>query len=238
MRFYDLEIHSNLGEGENSIAEIAKFAEHLGYSGIAICDKYESLDQVRKLKQEIAKIETTVEIYLGVKIEADNPEELRKIIEKVREEVMIIIVSGGKYPINRAACENSKVDILAHPERGRVDCGLDEVCLNLAHRNNVAIQVNFNDILTKYRRTRSFVLDRIFKNITICKELNVPVIVCSGAKNIWDMRDPRKLVSIVNIFGYELEKAFSCISLIPQKIIEENKKKLSGEKITEGVELG
>jgi len=136
MRFYDLEIHSNLGEGENSIAEIARFAEHLGYSGICVCDKYESLDKLRQLKEEISKLETTVDIYLGVKIEPETPEEMKKIIEKVREEVVIIIVSGGKYSVNRAACENSKVDILMHPELGRVDNGLDEVCLKEATKNN------------------------------------------------------------------------------------------------------
>ncbi len=238
MRFYDLEIQSSLSEGENSIAEIAKFAEHLGYSGIAICDKYESLEKLKQMKDEISKIESTIEIYPGVKIYAETPEELRKIIEKIREEVVIVAVAGGKYSINRAACENPKVDILAHPELGRVDNGLDEVCLKEAAKNGVAIQVNFKQLLQKYRRPRSFILDKISTNIRLCKELKTPLIICSGAQSIWDMRDPRKLVSLANIFSMELEKAFACVSSIPQQIIENNKKKLSGEKITEGVELG
>jgi len=238
MRFYDLEIHTNFEEGENSVAEIARFAEHLGYSGIAICDNFESLDKLRDLKEEISKIETTIDVYLGVKISAENPEELRKIIERVREEVMIVIVSGGNYSVNRAACENPKVDILMHPELGRVDNGLDEVCLKEAAKNNVAIGINFREILNRYRRPRSFLLDRISQNIRLCKELKTPIIVCSGAKSIWDMRDPRKLVSITNVFGLELERAFVCISSVPQAIVENNQKKLSGEKITEGVELG
>ena len=71
----------------------------------------------------------------------------------------------------------------------------------------------------------------------LCRELKAPLIVCSGAQNIWDMRDPRKLVSITNIFGLELEKAFSCVSSIPQQIVENNKKKLEGKIVTEGVEI-
>jgi len=238
MRFYDLEIHSNADEGENTVAEIAKFAETMGYSGIAICDKFESMEKLRKLKEEISKMVTTVDVYLGVKIYAETPEEMRKAIERVREEVAIIIVSGGNYSVNRAACENSKVDILIHPELGRVDNGLDEVCLNEAKRNGVAIGINFREILKRYRRPRSFLLDRIAQNISLCKEINVPIVVCSGAKGIWDMRDPRKLVSITNIFGMELEKSFACVSSIPQGIVDNNLKKLRGEKITEGVELG
>ncbi len=238
MRFYDLEVHSNLSEGENTIAEIAKFAGQLGYSGIAICDKYESVEKLKELKEQISKIETTVEIYAGVKIYAETAEELYKIIEKVREHVAIVIVAGGRYDINRAACESPKVDILAHPELGRIDSGLDEVCLHSAVKNNVAIQVNFKEVLDTYRRSRAFALDRIAKNIHLCNELNVPIIVSSGAYSIWDMRDPRKLVSIANILGLEFEKAFTCVSSIPQNIIENNKKKLSGTKITEGVEIG
>jgi len=188
--------------------------------------------------EEISKIESAIEIYPGVKIYAETPEELRKIIERVREEVMIVMVAGGNYNVNRAACENPKVDILVHPELGRVDNGLDEVCLKEAAKNNVAIGVNFREILNRYRRPRSFLLDRISQNIRLSKELKVPVVICSGAKSIWDMRDPRKLVSIGNIFGLELERAFSCVSSIPQSIVENNQKRLKGEKITEGVELG
>ncbi|MBU3897211.1 MAG: hypothetical protein KJ697_04790 [Nanoarchaeota archaeon] len=238
MRFYDLEIHSNLSDGENTIAEIAKFAEHLGYSGIAICDKFESLEKLRHLKEQISKIETAVEIYTGVKIYVEDPAELRKIIDKIREEVEIIIVAGGKYAINRAACENPKVDILAHPEADRFDNGLDEVCLNEARKNNVAIQINFSEILYKYRRSRSVTIGNMIKNARICKELKVPIIVCSGARSIWDMRDPRKLVATANVIGLELENSFTCVSLVPQQLIENNKKKLTGTKITEGVEIG
>lgn len=238
MRFYDLEIHSNFDDGENSIAEIVRFAEHMGYSGIAICDKFESIEKLRKLKEEISKVESTIDIYLGTKIFVETPEEMRKAVERVREEAVIVIVAGGNYSINRAACENSKVDILMHPELGRIDNGLDEVCLKEAVKNNVAIGINFREILNRYRKQRSFLLDRMAQNIGLCKELSVPVVVCSGAKSIWDMRDPRKLVSITNIFGMELEKSFACVSSVPQNIVDNNIKKLRGEKITEGVELG
>jgi len=238
MRFYDLEVHSKFSDGENSIAEIAKFAEHLGYSGIAICDRFESLEKLRHLKEQISKIVSTIEIYLGVKIYAETPEEMRKIVDKIREEVEVIIVAGGKYAINRAACENPKVDILAHPELDRYDNGLDEVCLHEAARNNVAIQVNFSEVLYRYRRLRSGTLESMMKNVMLCKELKVPLIVCSGARTIWDMRDPRMLVSISNVLGLELENSFSCVSSVPQQIIENNKKKLEGKIVTKGVEIG
>jgi RNase P/RNase MRP subunit p30 len=51
------------------------------------------------------------------------------------------------------------------------------------------------------------------------------------------MRDPRELISIVNVLGMELGKSFQCLSDIPSAMIETNKKKLMGTTVTEGVDV-
>jgi RNase P/RNase MRP subunit p30 len=50
------------------------------------------------------------------------------------------------------------------------------------------------------------------------------------------MRSPRDIVSIANILGLDIGKAFECLTSTPQAIVEGNKKTLEGTKITEGVE--
>jgi len=234
MKFYDLNIQSNLSVGENTVKQIIEFAKRLGYSGIAICDDYQNLE---KLKNEINKVETDIEVYLGVKIQAEDVKELKDIISKVREKAMIVIVSGGDYSINRAACEDSRVDILSHPEAGRIDSGLDQPCLNLATQKNVAIEINFREVLHSFRRPRSYILSHIAQNIRLCNHLRTPMIICSGAQSIWEMRNPRDLISIANSLGMDIGKAFLSMSSVPIDIIRENKKTLEGKKITEGVEI-
>jgi ribonuclease P/MRP protein subunit RPP1 len=236
MKFYDLQIQSNLSSGENTIEEIIRFAEKLGYSGIAICDTFESKEKLDELKESIKNIETNIEVYLGAYIQAKDVSELNEIISKVREKVLVVVVAGGNYNINRAACEDSRVDILAHPEMRRIDSGLDQVCLEAATRNNVAIQINFREILFSFRKPRSYVLNHITKNIRLADHYRTPVIVCSGAQSIWDMRAPREFVSIANVLGLDLGKAFLGATTVPQQIIEKNKKTLEGKRITEGVE--
>ncbi len=237
MKFYDLHLQSNLSYGENSIEEMVRFAEKLGYSGIVICDSYQGKEKMSELKKAIKEVETEIDVYPGVNIQAKDVNELKEIINKVREKVLVVIVSGGKYEINRAACEDPRVDILAHPELGRIDSGLDQVCLEAATRNNVAIQINFREILYSFRRPRSYVLNHITKNIRLANHFRTPVIICSGARAIWDMRAPRELVSIANVLGLDLGKAFLGVTSVPQQILENNKKVLRGEKITEGVEI-
>lgn len=237
MKFYDLFIQSNLSGGENSIEEIARFTERLGYSGIAICDNYQGKEKIKELKEAIKNIETEIEIYPGVAIQAKDVNELKEIISKVREKVLIVAVRGGDYSINRAACEDPRVDMIAHPELRRPDGGLDEPCLKSATANNVAIQIDFREILYSFRKPRSYILNHIARNVNLCNHFRTPVIVCSGAQSIWDMRSPRELVSIANVLGLELGKAFAAVTTVPLEIIEGNKKTLEGKKITEGVEI-
>lgn len=233
MKFYDLHTETV----DNNINQMAEFAERLGYSGIAICNTFENMEKLRQVKEEISRVKSNVEIYLGAKIKAKDPQEMNELINKVRDHVLIVIVAGGDYSINRAACENSKVDILAHPELERYDNGLDEACLNSASANNVAVQINFREVLHTFRRLRSSILNRIATNIRLCNSLRVPIISCSGAQNIWEMRDPRELIAISNVLDLELGKAFATTTSIPQNIVENNKKVLEGKKPTEGVEL-
>jgi len=236
MKFYDLHVQTNLSGGKNSVEEIARFAEKLGYSGIAICDNYQGIKKLNELKRMIKEVKTSVELLPGVAILTKDKNELKTALNKVREKVVIVIVHGGNYQINRTVCEDSRVDILAHPELGRPDSGLDRACLNLATENNVSIQINFREILYSFRKPRSYVFNHITKNIKLCNEYKTPMITCSGAQSVWDMRGPRELVSIANVLGLELGRAFASVTSVPQSIVENNIKTLKGEKVTEGVE--
>jgi ribonuclease P/MRP protein subunit RPP1 len=162
---------------------------------------------------------------------------MKEILTRVRDKVVVVTVAGGDYSINRAACEDPRVDILSHPEFGRFDSGLDEPCLELAAHNNVAIEVNFRNVLNSFRRIRSYLLQSLEQNIRLCESFKTPMVTCSGAMSIWDMRGPRDMISLANVLGMDISKAFSSMSLIASQMIEENKKTLEGKKITDGVEL-
>lgn len=237
MKFYDLHIKTNLSDGENALEDMIRFAEDIGYSGIAICDDYESKEKLDELAKMIKGVKTNIEVYPGVLIKAESANQMKEILSKVRERAVVVAVAGGDYEINRAACDDPRVDILAHPEQGRIDSGLDEACIEAAARNNVAIQINFREILYSFRKQRSYALNHIAKNIGLAEHFRAPVIICSGAKSKWDMRAPRELVSVANVLGLDISKAFLGVTTIPQQIIEENLKTLEGKKITDGVEI-
>src|SRR3972149_9220831 len=102
MKFFDLHVKTKLSNGEHSIEEMIEFAEKLGYHGIAISDNFESLEKLKEMKR-IVKGLSSIEVYPGVHLEANDVNHMNQLINKVRDEVLIVIVHGGDYNINRAA---------------------------------------------------------------------------------------------------------------------------------------
>ncbi|MFH1229319.1 MAG: RNase P subunit p30 family protein [Candidatus Aenigmatarchaeota archaeon] len=236
MKFYDLLIQSNISGAESGIGQIVEFAEKLGYAGIAICDNYQGLEKLEEARKLISEIKSDVEVYQGVNIVAQDVNEMKEIVSKVREKVNLVIVSGGDYAINRSTCDDSRVDILMHPELNRSDSGLDEPSLEAAAHNNVAIGISFREIMFNFRKPRAYILNHIAKNLMLCDHFRTPFVICSCAQSIWGMRSPREFVSAINVLGLDISKAFASATSTPQNIVEGNRKTMEGSKVTEGVE--
>jgi ribonuclease P/MRP protein subunit RPP1 len=236
MKFYDLQIFSHFSCGTNSPKDIVKTAEKLGYTAIAICDEFKDNTTLNLMLEDMKTIETDLEIIKGVTINPTSVPELKDTLSKVREKVQLIVVHGGNYLTNRAACEDSRVDILMHPELGRLDNGLDEACINAAIKNNVAFGISFYPILKTYRKQRSGLMQNISTNLKLLQEMGAKIVICSGAHSTWEMRAPRQLVAVVETMDLELSKGFKAMTETPLAIIEKNKKILAGE-ARDGVEV-
>ncbi len=230
MPFYDLHVHTNLSIGEDSIEEMAGFAKRLGLSGIAIARYY-----THERLSELPKIED-IDIINTAIIKPNSAEELSAMAQKIRNKVELLIVHGGDFDVNRAACESSLVDILAHPELGRKDSGLDHICVKAARENNVAIEMNFREVMESYKKRRVFVLSAIKKNIKLCRNYDVKIVTTSGAVNKWGLRSGRELASISHLLGLELGAAIDSVSTIPEEILRINREKLAGRRF-EGVSV-
>ncbi len=227
--FYDLHVHTSLSIGENTVEEMAEMARKVGLTGIGVARYFNG-----KIG-ELPRIEG-VDIVSCVIIKSDNPADLAKSVGKARDKAEVVMVHGGDYDINRAACENPMVDILCHPELGRKDSGLDHVCLKAASENKVAIEINFREILESYKRRRIYILSGMKKNITLAKKYGTRIITASGAVNKWGMRSGRELSSFAYLLGADIGEAIGTTSTVPEEIIKINREKLAGSRF-EGVSV-
>lgn len=229
MGFYDLHTHSTLSIGENSVEEMVEFAKKLGLSGIGIVRYYPGVvDELPKFND--------IDVVSCVIIKPSNAQELGELARKARKKAEILMVHGGDYDINRAACENELIDVLCHPELGRKDSGLDHICAKAAADNDVVIELNFREILESYKKNKIYMLSSMNRNIKLCKKYNAGMTVSSGAVTKWGLRSGRELASVANVLGLELGEAIAASSATPQLIVNDNRKKLSDKK-WDGVEV-
>ncbi len=238
-KFCDLHIYSDLSIGESSVKDIIGMAEKLDLSSICIIDhvKDKNKDNINRLKEEIKKQKPNIEVLAGVEINTEDTEILKRQISRLRETADIVIVSGGSSKINRAAVEDARVDILAHPERGRRDSGLDDIMARLAAKNNVAIELNFKMVLNTYRKIRSHMLAHMRDNAELVHKFGAPLVISSGAEKAFEIRTGRELASLGTLVGLELAKSLDCVSSVPESMIAHIKKVKGENHIMPGVEV-
>jgi ribonuclease P/MRP protein subunit RPP1 len=211
-------------------------AKQLGYAGICFAEYYKGEEQLKRLQTEIEKVKQKVGIEIFLGFEARNLKELAVLREK-RRKFDVLLARGGDLRLNREAVETAEVNILTHPEYERTDPGLNHVLAKLAAKNNVAIEINFREILVSNRRTRSMILKHMAHNVKLTKKYKTPIIACSGALSHWDICDPQCLISFVSLLGLQLNEAKATASKIPEKIIKQIKERKSEKWIAPGIKV-
>lgn len=234
MNMYDLHVCP----AKDKLKDFIEMAGKLGLKGIAFTPKFENKEELESSFKKLEELEenTDLDVIKGVEIETNNVKNLKKQIYKVREMSEIIVIKGGNYKINRVACEDSRVDILAHPEYKRSDSGLDDVLAKNASENEVYIEINFHEILTTYGKVRAHVLSHIQKNVKLAEKFDSPLIICSGAKDEYELRGLKEFSAVLELVGLNRKRSKNIVENVPKNIVEKNRKKLSGKVKFEGVE--
>lgn len=236
MNYYDFHVHSSFSEGESSIDEIARRAKLLGFKGICFAEYLKNKNQLRSLKKETSEVSKKVGIEIFIGCEAKTTDELKKLA-RMRKEYDVLLIRGSDLDLNRKAVETKEVDILTHPELNRKDSGFNHTMAKLAAKNNVAIEINFREILLSSKNTRSHIMHKISENVRLCKKYKTPVIICSGAVSHWQLRDPKILMSMSCLLGLELNESKKAISEVPEGIVKMIKKRQDKKWIRPGVKV-
>ncbi|WP_223791226.1 ribonuclease P protein component 3 [Methanobacterium spitsbergense] len=212
--FFDLHVHGN----ENIIKE----AERLGFTGIGVTSYFE--DYNSKFLKEFEDLELNSNILLkkSVEIACKNPEDLKKKVKKSRKKADILIVKGGDLKVNRAACEDKRIDILSQPYRSRRDMGINHVLARKAAENSVAIEINLKTFLKTNLRYRYRVISQFRHIVDLQRKFKFPLIITSSASSKYDLKTPIDIFALAKCFGMTFEESFKAISITPRDIIETN----------------
>lgn len=213
--FFDFHVH-----GESLLAYEA---QRLGYSGIAVIQSSKNYNPPKLDNFN----DTHFKIWSGVEIQASNPQDLKKKLQKYRDKEDVIIVKGGDLKINRAACEDPRVDILAHPNKNRRDSGINHVLANKASENEVAVEISLNPLIKTRFSLRSKILSQYRHIIKLHRKLRFPIIIGSNSYSIYGLRTPEDIISLACCMGMSRNEAEDSISKYPVNIIERSKARKS-----------
>jgi ribonuclease P/MRP protein subunit RPP1 len=222
-RFFDLGTHP-YPEGSSSPSRMLLAARCLGYDGI--CALYHQ-GFFPGRKEELPE-----GIFRGVEIMASNVNELRRGIDRFRDRVSVLAVHGGDETINRAACEDSRVDVLAHPQEGKTP-GINHVIAKLAADHGVAIEFSLYPIVHCRGGSRVRALSAYRANFALVRKFEVPYVITSGAMSSYDLRDVRSAVALCRLFGMGESDAIRGLSGYPSGIIRRSEPGY----VAEGVEV-
>lgn len=211
--FFDFHVHGDV--------QLAKEAKRLGYDGVALIQSSKNYNN--EDLNNLTEIEDDFKIFKGIEIFAKNPDDLKKKVQKFRPKVDVLIVNGGNIKINRAACENPRVDILAHPYKNRRDSGINHILAKKAFENEVAIEFSINSMIKTYSSVRVKTLSQFRQIMNLQQKFKFPLIIGSNAHSIYDLRTPQDIIALTKCFDMDLNQAMNSLSQIPINIIERNK---------------
>lgn len=198
MRFIDLHVHSNLSTGADPPEKMLEHARTLKVE-LGLCDG---------VKGDGYPSGTEV-----------LPTSRRDLRFKVRKKLDYIVVCGGDYKVNRLAVAESEVDILAHPDLGRKDSGVDAIVARAAGENKVAIEVNLSRIIGASGVSRVYALRNLKKILMLSRKYGAPLVVSTGAESWLDLRGGEGVYHLLRLIGFQEDEAVDAMVTVPEQIL-------------------
>jgi len=109
-----------------------------------------------------------------------------------------IIFSGLDDELNRKILEKEKINLLLLNQSGRTDktkqrnSGFNHVLAKIAKKKNVAIGINFDEIIESGKKRKADIFGRVIQNIKLCNKNKLKMKFVSlknkNKRNIYDIK--------------------------------------------------
>ncbi|MEE8402167.1 MAG: RNase P subunit p30 family protein [Candidatus Hydrothermarchaeaceae archaeon] len=207
MNFIDLHTHSMLSCGVDTQKRMLFHAKMLGVE-LGLCDGCSASKRGKYLS--------------GIEIRASDKSELKNGLAN-SSGFDYVIVHGGNEHINRLAASDKRVDVLAHPERGRKDAGVDTFIARQAQKNNVAIELNLRNLIFTRGNHRVNVIKNIKRQLLLSRKYRFDIIVTSGARSRLELRSGDGVSQLLKLLGFDESEAEAGMTTVPKSILERKK---------------
>lgn len=218
--FFDLNVKGS--SLENNV-KLARQASEYGWEHINFSYNQNDFKDALNLSDELKdNLKDIITFNYTLEIKSTNINEIRKAVNKFRNDSLCISVIGGDLKVNRAVLENVKIDVLSRPYLKRYDSGLNHILAKEALKNNVAIELCFEDILKSYLAPRAKIISNFRDIYTLYRKFDFPLILSSRAESIFDVKTTQDFVSVFKQTGLSEDEIISAFKT-SKDILEFNK---------------
>ncbi|MEN3047488.1 MAG: RNase P subunit p30 family protein [Candidatus Caldarchaeales archaeon] len=215
-RYYDVGlIASSSTEAESLVGTAAS----LGFKGVAV-------ELTGSRVEGLRDVARGVEVYSRITVLPRSVNELYVELRRARWRHHVVAVRAFSREVLMAALRDSRVDLVVAPVEQMIpiDGHVAEVARN-------AVELRLAEFL---RDPRSFA-SWLFRSSRWIERGRVRVVVTSGASDWLGMRRPVQLASLLTGTGFRPELALDSVSRLPEAIVIENARRLSGLSDPRGV---
>lgn len=218
--FFDLNVKGS--SLENNV-KLASQASEYGWNHINFSYNQNDFKNALNLSDELKdNLKDIITFNYTLEIKSTNINEIRRAVNKFRNDSLCISVIGGDLKVNRAVLENVKIDVLSRPYLKRYDSGLNHILAKEALKNNVAIELCFEDILKSYLAPRAKIISNFRDIYTLYRKFDFPLILSSRAESIFDVKTTQDFVSVFKQTGLSEDEIITAFKT-SKDILEFNK---------------
>lgn len=152
----------------------------------------------------------------GIEIN-DESKNVKKIVRKA-DSMDVIFFKSRDSKENREALKNKELTLVSNPDN------LDSVCFNLAKENSIGFELNLQEFINNQRYRRVKVLETYRELLKAYKKYSFPIVLTSGAKDIYEKKTPLTLISFGCILGMDIRESKASITTVPEMLIYKNQK--------------
>lgn len=232
-RYIDLNMDMELFL-EDSPSKVAEEIKKSGFHGIAISATPQAdINNLMPIKEDLRK--RKLDVALRVNFEPKSRLELLKFLRRNRRRYEIIGIKPLTNELAIISARDHRVDVIYY------DLNNKRVMFreSTAHVCKCALEIQIRQLLLLQSQGNLYkILSRLIKEIEIAVEHDIPIVVASSAKKIWEIRAARDIAALGKCLGLSEEYSLDTISKNPMEIISRNRIKLSRKQVMEGVRLG
>ena len=218
-------------DGESTAARLALTAVEYDFSGIVVRNAPTTFDDGPS-RETIAE-EYGIDVVDAVEVGDETPSAASARVKERREEHTLVVVRGSES-LNRFACEEPRVDVLARP---MVDGDVNHVLARAAKRNGVRFEFDFGRVLRASGGRRVQALSDLRKLREIVSQYDAPYVVSASPTSHLQVRAPRELLALGEVIGFEREEVAAGLAEWG-RLAARNRERLSESFIAPGIRRG